>query len=252
MNKLFCAKNIYLLVIILIFTSGSSLYSFFEQKKQAYYSYILRLVFPPTLQATEGLSCNYKGMPLSLSNKWCVIPETQETLTFSLIITNEVEFRNSGNTVRYLKRVPSTPFAWYDLTLTKVPFNPEKPWQKLYHWKIEEKPEAEAPLRIPEHAIIIFMDPDFVETIVEQDFGIEDFGDEEELGDSQKEFNGQPNSIELPVIIIKKNISPEKLEENLVYTQMAALDLKTISNLDTAIIKKIDEPIIMSKASLKR
>lgn len=171
-------------------------------------TYLLKLKFPQTIREMPGLSGCYRGNPLDLQEHWCMLPEAQEVYAFSIVITPEIAYKTTGNNVKYLKRQTGSACRWFDITLhlDKKTGN--------YSWDVEEKARHDMPMRLPDHAIIIFLNPDFVDTVRTL------AADEEE--------RSALNIIVLPVIVLKKNVTAQDLDESSVYPQLALLDLKPI------------------------
>ena len=127
-----------------------------EQKRL----FVINLHIPSNTKAS-ALCAYYKGCPLQLSNALCILPETEKRLTFSYVITEEVDLKARGNTVQCLRRKPSLPCTWYDLTL-KIDDSGE---ESTYEWTVEQKKTKDMPLNLPDHAILIQTSPCLIDKI---------------------------------------------------------------------------------------
>jgi len=186
------------------------------------FSYVLKTQLPTGLPAHGGLRGYYKGKPLHLKDGWCVIPENQEVVTFSIIVSQDIGFKSQGNTVQYLHRTNS-PCRWFDITLQVSSSDHNNPEKKhlTYFWRIVEKSPQETPGIIPFNSIILYMNPDFIDRIEER---IEKNCDEEKpYGCALSR-----TTLMLPTIFFKNNISPKEWKDAISYSELAALDLKTI------------------------
>lgn len=173
--------------------------------------YLLRLQFPLSITETPGLAGSYKGHPLDLKEHWCLLPENNEVFTFSLIITPEVSFKAQGNNVRYLKLIEHVPCLWYDLTL----YYETEPstGRMLPRWEIRQRTSSEMPSRIPDKAIVIYMNPQLVEGVVAPEVD---------------ENNENNHVVTIPMVVFKKNITADDFAEAGVYPLLASLDIKPI------------------------
>lgn len=194
------------------------------------YSYVLRLQLPPAINGNH-LKAYYKGSCLELDS-WCLLPEDQRCLTFSLIITPaEIEPVCEGNTTRYLRRNPKAACAWYDLTLEIDPHH-----KSGYTWNIEKKDLSKVPSRLPEHSILIYTNPEYIDSIKQMET-------ERPAG-----FSSDTMVINFPTIIFKKTIDKEVFEETAVTALLASLDLDTIhARVKTA--SKKDAQVVLSMMS---
>ena len=181
------------------------------------YSYILKIKLPAAIQATSSIAAYYQGHELKFDTGCIMLPEKQERLAFSIIITPEVEHKAIKNNIWYLKRIASLPCRWFDLTLT---FETSEPNKLMYQWHIQETDINEMPLRIPDHAILIQTDPKLIDTI-------------EAIGENnQKTISCDTRSnlgtIYFPTIIFKKELTKDEFEHALIYPSLAIMDTRAI------------------------
>lgn len=186
--------------------------------------YSLKAEIPFALRSVENnLPIYYKGHKIDLSQGWTKLPECSEPCTFSLLITENVDFSAKGNTVRYLKRIKEQDYAWYDLTLTfhdepkNISDNLEFPAtpKKTYSWEIELN-ESDAPERIPEHTIVLLTNPNFIAAL--------------------RTEPALPGVIDivLPTIVFKDTIDPQEFKETCDTILLGpVLDLDAIHRKDT-------------------
>jgi hypothetical protein len=201
--------------------------------------YSLKAKLPIHLKDVKGsLPVYYKGHKIDLTQGWTKLPECAEPCTFSLLITENVDFVAKGNTVRYLKRIPDQNHVWYDLTLS---FHDEPkdenvdhtespaPSKKTYSWSIEKHDSDETPERIPEHTIVLLTNPDFI--------------------DSLKTETSLPGAIDivLPTIVFKDDIDPELFQESVLNILMGpAMGLGAIHRKDSPICVTCKDTVVIS------
>ncbi len=215
-----------------------------EKAEQQSCCYVLDIQFPAhiTPNYTQGLKGYYKGDSLKLDEQWCLLPETQERLAFSLVITPDVDFdymTSDGQTVSHLKRIEQLPCAWYDVTLHKEPFDGAVRKQK-YHWTIELKGIDEIPIRLPSHAIVIKMSPHAIETVKEHK--------DDEVRTSPTslitEKSLRTTVIHLPTLVIKPTLTLQEWEQEQLST-VFAFDTDTVHGKIECETKR-DQASIMS------
>lgn len=191
--------------------------------------YSLKAKFPQALASlSPSLPVYYKGHKIDLTKGWTKLPECSEPCTFSLLITENVDFVAKGNNVRYLKRIPDQEYTWYDLTLTleqeakDTELVTPMPAQKTYRWNIERHDEAATPERIPEHTIVLLTNPAFVEKL--------------------KTETALPGAIDivLPTVVFKETVDPETFKE-----KSEEILLGPVMDLDA--IHRKDSPSCMTR-----
>jgi len=175
--------------------------------------YAINLQLPHTNANIPGY---YKGFKLPLKEGRALLPECKTSLVFSFVITKNLSFAMRDRTVSSLIRNLDAPCAWYDLTLvfnTKNNEDDDDEATQDYSWIIEKKSLDDVPKRLPLHAIVLLIDPQFIETVVD------------------KETTHTPDVINLPTIVFKE-LSTEQLakdfENALVAAVMNGLDLDAI------------------------
>lgn len=169
------------------------------------------------------LKVYYGGYQVDLSGGVATLPVTDFREVFSLVITSYASFKTRAqNTVCYLKRHPKAPCLWYDLTLRKIEArdpsdDDEEDVKEKYVWDIKKRNLKDVPLQLPEHAIVILMDPGLVHDVV--DMKIDGYDME--------------NIIYLPAVVFRPDASPDAFKDAFLHS---ALDL----TLDT--IHKKERP----------
>ncbi|MFA6066689.1 MAG: hypothetical protein WC707_05915 [Candidatus Babeliaceae bacterium] len=199
----------------------------YNNTQKTTYSYILKLQLPQHLLGASGPWISYKGNPLSLDAHWCVIPERQEIVTCSVIISQNIKYKSEGNNVQYLYRDENDPCAWYDLTLQTHIASPRKK-ESFPLWRIEERLLTEVPVRIPENAIIVLINPRFVDHLEEH----------KEKNEHKK------TTVRLPDIVIKQDVPLKDWNNAIHYSNLAFIDLKAILNKERQEIYQSSEASI--------
>jgi hypothetical protein len=189
--------------------------------------YILSVDAPKQLQNTKGLHAYYKGNSLDLSEQWCLIPEKNHHVTFTIIITDDIDFEARGNNIRYLKRKPDRPCLWYDITLKQNNGNKSS----YYTWAIEQRSLNEVSERIPEHAITLLMPPNLVDTLRSEENQLAAFG--------------KKQCIMLPTVILKNNITQRTFDNAMIESICASLNIDPIHQRIEE-TKQQDKGIILS------
>lgn len=194
------------------------------------YSYILTLQIPSNLKSSIGIRAYYKGHPLTLDH-WALLPENNKQFAFSLIITEKISKKIDPETgVRYLQRKISkktgspAPFKWFDFTLVIDPL-----YERGYRWTVKELTDTQAPLRIPDHGIIILAPPRIIDDVDRKPALLREINDPEEL-----EELSPPSTIQLPPIIINPHLTQKQLDDALLPAIIRSTDL----NLDHRLPEK--------------
>lgn len=201
------------------------------------YLYVMRLDFP---HKTKGFALNgfYKGQPLEFKESCVVIREQQDCCAFTLVVTPEVRFKAEGNNVYYLERLGHKPFSWYDLTL-RVDAKSAKTGAQ-YKWLIEKRKPQDVPLRLPEHTIVLYLDPELVDKL--------DTGhnlEQDEIAATIVRGLGAVTVIDLPAVVLKKDVKQEELHKAQAHSLLASLDLRPIHQEVAQEMKK-QETVILS------
>ena len=190
------------------------------------YSYVFKIKIPAGIELCESLCGFYKGKPIDFEKNWAVWFEDEEQFTFSLIITPEVAFKTIGNNVRCVQRIKNQPFRWYDLTLSK-----NKNASSV--WTIKQLDKKEAPLKIPDHTIILLLQPDCVEKLVKPVGCI-----------NQTTSVDMACVVALPTVVLRANVTEEELQEACIQAQIASLELRAIHQKPSAHVRKEQLAII--------
>lgn len=199
----------------LIICSITILSIFYTHKAscKGFLPYAINLQLPRT---NIDIPSYYKGYKISLKEGRALLPESTAPLVFSIVITPHVSFSMRDRTVSSLIRSQDTPCSWYDITLVFKDSPTEEGDEdasREYSWIIEKKSLADIPKRLPLHALIILMDPQFIETVID------------------KEVTHTPDIINLPTVVFKDLSTPQQIEafENaLIIAAMNGLDLDAI------------------------
>lgn len=142
------------------------------------------------------------------------LPEDKKRTSFTLIITETIQFESEENTILYLKLADNQPYKFYSLQMIKIEnedFDKEKAVRKepTYEWIVEEQKVSLEDGRIPDDAIIICMNPKYIEKL--------------EGG----------NAVELPKIYLKNDAvqlagSESKFDDNWAKILLSSLDTDAI------------------------
>lgn len=202
------------------------------------YSYILKLRLARTVKLNEPIYAFYKGKPLELGTNCAIISESSKVPAFSIIITPEVTHEAEGNNVRYLRRKEEMPFTWYDLTLRT--HLQDEDLEKTSSWDIKKLEADEAPLQIPEHAIVVYYNPEFIEKL-----------DTTTATDTCKNIDSAiSHVIPLPTIVMRSDIDEEELNFACVEALLASPELRTIHKKTSVATKHEQRTIITLCKSL--
>lgn len=204
-----------LMLVILAFglifpcSGHDSFYKNFSQSQENY-AYTLFIQLPLTIKKVPMFCGYYKGEPLEFEQSFCIIHENFLSNHFSLFITspeNSPQPKADGNNVKYLERIASKPYKLFNFNRVE---NNNK-----YSWQVEEEKNI-APLRIADDAIILLIDPEYIESVKE---GTEQL-DEKTVGLTKL--------ITLPKIILKQTIKQDELARISDTALLASLDLRAI------------------------
>lgn len=140
------------------------------------------------------------------------IPEDKRRTAFTVIITESIQFASEDNTIIYLKLAQNQPYKFFSIQLIKMDngiVENDKRKEPTYEWIIEEQHINLLDSRIPDDALIICMNPNFIQ-------GLEG-----------------GNSVELPKIIVKNDAvqlagSQAKFEDSYAKLLLSSLDTDAI------------------------
>lgn len=188
--------------------------------------------FPRTIEKTPSMRVYCSGHKIKCTarndNKDLIfsIPEEKYKRYFYLLVSETVQFESeqNTNTVKFLKTNPKQPYKFYLLRLVqnsangnliknKEPLSGKDADEESYSWNVEEK-ELPENGRIPDDAIIVCCNADFVQSLQ------------------------GGNALEFPSIMIKENIvdlvgSEAKLHENSELLLLSLLDLDALHSTIT-------------------
>jgi hypothetical protein len=196
------------------------------------YSYILKLRLANKSKLQEPIFAFYKGKPLELGTNCAIISESSKVPAFSVIITPDLTHEAEGTNVRYLRRKEDVPFAWYDLTMRSY-LSSEEQDEKVALWDVKKLSDEDAPLQIPDHAIVIYFNPELIEKI-----------DSATNTDTCKVVAGS-QVIALPTIVMRSDVSDDEINFACVEALLASLELRSIHK-KASVTTKCDQRTIMS------
>lgn len=170
------------------------------QQLTASHTYILHVVHD--LEDEVSMQACYKGHLLNLKEGGiAVLPEDGQVNHFVLIITAEPPIVTL-DPVTHLERAPHAACDWYDMTWTKQ--------ETGTTWTIKKRVPQDQPPRIPDDAIIVFYDPQFIEKV-------------------EPRSQESATIVHLPNIILKKDLtSVEKKQRDdaLTRCELASVEMK--------------------------
>lgn len=173
--------------------------------------YSVKIKLPATITSIDSLPSYYKGSAFNLRDGRAELPECGEAQAFSVIFTETIDWVAKGNNVRYLKLIKDQPYAWYDLTLSFHTEKHEEEDKRIATWTVEKREHEDVPNRVPEHALVVITDPNFIETL-RPELSIPGAVD-----------------IALPTIVFKESIDAHELQEAVTRAIVGpALDLDAI------------------------
>ncbi len=174
--------------------------------------------FPKTLSDIPHFRIYYGGNKIKsdihINGKKVIftIPEDKRRTAFTIVITESIQFASEDNTIMYLKLAKNQPYKFFSIQLIKTEnavVENDKRKEPTYEWIIEEQHIDLLDGRIPDDALIICMNPHFIQ-------GLEG-----------------GNVVELPKIIVKSDIvqlagSEAKLEDSYAKLLLSSLDTDAI------------------------
>ena len=179
-------------------------------------SYVLRVRFPRGIKKTPPLCGYYKGYRLRFDVDYCLINEKTPVDAFTLIITNEVHRRWQKNTTRDLKRVAGKPCRMFYIT--------KKHDGTCCTWNVEEVAKKNIPLVLPKTAIVLVFDPKLIDTLKNSD-------------DLMKIKTPKQDSLYLPIIELKADITQEQLNKATDHAWCGALDTRGVHSPVSSSVK---------------
>ncbi|MGC2310290.1 MAG: hypothetical protein WA432_01555 [Candidatus Babeliaceae bacterium] len=209
-----------------------------EQPTPLLHSYIIKLLTASSALKATGLNVYYKGNPFVFNEEnICVITEKKRR-TFTVVITQEIEIVIKKNQKKYFKLKKDAHFLWYDLDL--VVDDPVDPFitHAQYHWHINPRLPQEVAARIPDNALIILLDPDFIEEL---------HNPELELHKKNQliEQNSRAFTLYFPLIKIKKDITPQQFKQSLM-KHACELEMKTLHKTPEVALKQVNQQHIIT------
>jgi len=170
-------------------------------------------------------------------NRACYTLPVEKTCTsFSLVITSSLQYESEKNTVQYLKVNPNHPYKFYRMELMKAPRRRYRvPSEKNLpepkdQWIVAQE-ELEENGRIPDDAIIVLLNADYVETIRADE------------------------GFELPTIVIKDDIlaiagSEKKLHDDAIELLLSSLDYNPLHASAKAYTKLDKQKILVAMTEI--
>jgi hypothetical protein len=211
MNK--CLSSV-LLVIVMV----SAQFSQSAAYNKSAPTYITRIIFPTALKNIPTLYGYYKGYKVEFDKDYCIIPEDEVYTYFPIIITQEVNHELSGNNIRYLARIPEKPCRLFHVSF------------KDKQWSVEEEDTKKLPIKIPENALVLLLNPDHVDALQEV----------------KTAENTSENVLNLPSIHIKPTVTEQELNATSIYTLLAGLDSNAIHTSIDKKLKKERSTVVLS------
>lgn len=198
-------------------------------------SYIIRLEFPASVKKIPAVSGYYKGYKLEFDNDMCIIPESRCYNNFAIVVTNQVNHKSDRNNIQYLERMENKPCRLFYITREYDINNPEA----TTSWSIEEEKEHNLPLRLPESAFVLLLNPKYIDTI-----------------SYDKQMKLKLNKVKdsviiLPTIVISPTITEEELNKSSIYTLLASLDANAIHTQPKKAVKQ-ERTVLISMNTLAR
>jgi hypothetical protein len=174
--------------------------------------------FPKTLTDIPHFRIYYGGNKIKsdihVNSKKVVfsIPEDKRRTSFTVIITESIQFASEDNTIMYLKLAKNQSYKFFSIQLIKMEnaiIENDKRKDPTYEWIIEQQHINLLDGRIPDDALIICMNPNFIQ-------GLEG-----------------GNSVEFPKIIVKSDVvqlagSESKFEDSYAKLLLSSLDTDAI------------------------
>ena len=198
--------------------------------------------FPKSVKTVPQVCIYYGGerFPCEVdqeSNRACfMLPVDKACTTFFFLITEALSFESEDNTVQYLKA--DQPYKFYQMELVRVPkkryrlpLKKEKPKKEIKdRWMIVKR-DLKLDGRIPDDAIIVLLDENYVENVRED------------------------KAFELPTIVIKDNVleiagSEEKLQDKAVELLLSSLDYGPLHVNAKIHTKQEQQKIIVAMAGM--
>jgi hypothetical protein len=176
------------------------------------YTYVVKTNYDSRDQV--HLIGHYKGSIIDLKDGIDFLVEDGLIDSFCLIITAEPPTL-SQEIISHLERSPQAACLWYDIS-----------WAKdgtKTIWATKERDSQDQPTRIPENAIIVYYDPEFIEKI------------------EDKVPQESSTIIHLPTIFLKKNLTKEqkeKRDDSLERSALARIANNSSTTHATKVVKK--------------
>jgi len=173
------------------------------------HTYVIRVKFPSSIVTIPPLCGYYKGEKLVFTDNQAVFTDTDSCSCFPLVITSELSHKSDGGTILYLERKNSLACRLFYISRTTQEYSEKN------QWTVEEEPISELPLRLPENSIILLMNPDHILSL-------------QSARISSKKTTFSDKVVQLPSVIIKKNISEEELKAASDNAILASMDINAI------------------------
>lgn len=180
-----------------------------NNKKTNFY-YKLRIKFPENLESQYKFCAYYKGKTLDFVNDIATIEEQSEINKFILVLTKEINFKSEGKHIVYLERKNKKACNFYYINGIY-----DQDDKNIIDWKIEKEDINKLPLRLPDKAIIILINPKFIK-------GLE-FKKEKK----RRKKNLKRIIIDLPTIIIK-HMNKSEIENDSIRSTCASIDANVV------------------------
>jgi hypothetical protein len=206
----------YALAVLLYFcviTPISQIYSKYQahqaQETLTVPWYSMRINFPATFKKIPVLCGYYKGYKLEFDENLCIIPENNQACSyFTVIITEQVQHINDG-TLEHLTRLADKPCRLFHVS------------RRDKQWHVQEELTDNIPLRLPEEALVLLINPLF----------IEDFK-------AQESTRLEIPIITLPTLYIKSTVTQQEFDITALRALFASLDVNPVHSSVKKTVKK--------------
>lgn len=154
--------------------------------------------------------CN--GYEVSFHDGCAALPGFGDKQVFSLVISDRfcISGEEDGNGVRCLERIPGRPCLWYDITIRRIKGSFDADTLGRCKFQIRRRTLNEVPLQIPPFGIKILLPPSWVA-------GVRDL-----------EVLGSDSAIYLPAIVLKSDLDPAEMEQQLLDIWMHKIDISAV------------------------
>lgn len=171
--------------------------------------YSMRINFPATFKKIPALCGYYKGYKLEFDENMCIIPENNQACSyFTVIITEQVKHTRDG-TLEHLQRFADKPCRLFHIS------------RRDKQWHVQEEHTDNIPVRLPEEALVLLINPVFVDSFSTQDSTRID-----------------TPIITLPTLYIKPTVTQQEFDISALQALFASLDVNPVHSSVKKAVKK--------------